>query len=90
MSHSNAIRATAAVIGVLMAARSIATTPEEGLVCRYQPRPGSRMLSHACLTEAQWVEMDKREAATKALLGTGALPQGNPAIVMTPSTTFQR
>ncbi len=74
MSYSNAIRAAAALIGVLMAAQSIAATPEDGVVCRYEPRPGSRVLSHSCLTEAQWADMDKRQAAINWLLPPGTHP----------------
>ena len=83
MSRSNVIRGAAALIGVLIAAQSIAATPEEGRVCRYDSRPGSRVLSHSCLTEAQWAEMDKRQAAVNWLLppgthagGGGAVPTG--------------
>ncbi len=78
MSYSNVIRGAAALVGALIAAQSIAATPDE-LVCRYESRPGSRMLSHVCLSEAQWTEMDKRQAAARSslLLGAGSLPQGD-------------
>ena len=78
MSYSNVIRGAVALVGVLIAAQSVAATPDE-LVCRYGPRPGSRMLSHVCLSEAQWTEMDKRQAAARSslLLGPGSLPQGD-------------
>jgi hypothetical protein len=81
MSYSNVIRSAAALIGVLMAAQSMAARPEEGLVCRYEPRPGSRILSHACLTAAQWADIDKRQAGERALFGAASLPQGDPTTV---------
>jgi hypothetical protein len=81
MSYSNVIRGAAALIGVLIAAQSIAATPEEGLVCRYEARGGSRILAHTCLTEAQWAEIVKRQAGERALLGPASLPQGDPTTV---------
>ncbi len=74
MSYSNAIRGAAALIGVLIAAQSMAAGADEGLVCRYESRPGSRLLSHPCLTEAQWAETDKRQAMANPLRSLTALP----------------
>jgi hypothetical protein len=76
MSYSNVIRGAAALIGVLIVAQSMAATSEEELVCRYEPRPGSRVLSHTCLTEAQWTAIDKAQTAVRALLPAGATSAG--------------
>jgi hypothetical protein len=81
MSYSNVLRGAAAFVGVLIAAQSMAAAPEEGRVCRYESRPGSRILSHACLTAAQWAEIDKRQTGERALLSPASLPQGEPSTV---------
>ena len=88
MSCSHVIRGAVALLGVLVAAQSMAASPEEGLICRYEARPGSRMLSHPCLTQAQWAEIDKREAAVRGLLGASSVQQGDFAAT-TPVSTAQ-
>ena len=74
MSQSNVIRGAAALIGLLIAAQSMAANPEEQTVCRYESRPGSRILLHSCMTEAQWLaaDKDKREAAMRLAGGAAA------------------
>jgi len=85
MSCSNVMRGAAVLIGVLIAAQSMAASPEEQTVCRYDSRPGSRILSHTCLTQAEWMQIDKRQTAMRLLLGGdpaatgGAAPMGSPA-----------
>jgi hypothetical protein len=79
MTFSHVVRCAAALIGLVIGAQSLAAGSEEQLVCRYEARPGSRILAHPCLTATEWVEMDKREAAMKMILGPGAPSQGNPA-----------
>ena len=61
MSYSNVIRSAAALIEVLVAAQATAATPVQ--LCRDYPRPGSRMLTHVCVTEAEWSALRGREAA---------------------------
>ncbi len=78
MSRSNAIRGAAVLIGALIAAQATAATPEEQTVCRYDSRPGSRILSHTCLTQAQWVEVDKRPASQFGPAASASLPTGSP------------
>ena len=77
MSYSNAIRGAAVLIGALIAAQSMAATPDEQTVCRYDSRPGSRILSHTCLTQAEWTQIDKRQAATRLLFGGDPAAMGS-------------
>ena len=83
MSCSNAIRSAAALIGVLVAAQSMAAAPDE-TVCREQPRPGSHIMMRVCATPAERSAMLKRDAllqspasavqsawATSSVLGGG-------------------
>ena len=62
MSRSYAIRSAAALIGIMAAATSMAAKPDEP-VCRDYPRPGSHMMMHVCVTQAEWDAMRAREAA---------------------------
>ncbi len=93
MSYSNAIRRAAGLLGVLIAARSLASPPAE-TVCRDQPRPGSHIVMHTCATEAQWAVAEK--SGTVAVLrmfahgvdgstGTGVVTSTNSS-----PSTFQR
>ena len=74
MSYSNVIRCAAGLLGALMAAQTIAATPADELLCRDQPRPGSRIVTRACATEAQWVIMDKRASALRRISGSVEYP----------------
>ena len=62
MSCSNVFRGAAALFGALIAAQSMAATPDEP-VCRDYPRPGSHMMMHVCVTQAEWNAMRARDAA---------------------------
>jgi hypothetical protein len=75
MPSTNVLRGAAGLVAVLISAHAMAAQPEEELVCRYQPRPGSRILLHTCLTEAQWAALDKRQAAARSPLLLG--PSGS-------------
>jgi len=90
MSYSNAIRGAVALIGVLVAAQSMAATPDEA-VCRDYPRPGSHMTMHVCVTQAEWNALRARDAAfqTASLAATiGAT--GNGTAIPSVSTSLQR
>jgi hypothetical protein len=99
MCRSNVLRGAAALLGALIAARSLAAPPEEQTVCRYESRPGSRILLHSCMTAAQWLaaDKDKREAATRlggaAAAGNATSIVGSSIVPATPAQTwggFQR
>lgn len=92
MSYSNVIRGAAALIGVLIAAQSIAATPEEALVCRYESRSGSHIWSRTCLTRPQWAEVAKGQAADPLVRPTALLPSagGGPGTVSTVSVNLNR
>ena len=90
MSYSNVIRSAAALLGALIAAQSMAATPDVP-VCRYLPRPGSHMWMHVCVTQAEWIAMQGREAAFQgAASAAGQWGTGNATSVPSVSTSFQR
>ncbi len=64
MSCTNVVRGAAALLGALIAAQSMAATPDE-LVCREQRRPGSRIVMRVCATDAQWTVAATREAVIR-------------------------
>jgi hypothetical protein len=90
MSYSNVISRAAGLLGALIAAQSMAAAPDES-VCRDYPRPGSRMIMHVCVTQAEWTAMRARDAAfqtasSAALQGA----TGNATVTPSVSTSLQR
>jgi len=90
MSCSNVFRGAAALFGALIAAQSMAATPDEP-VCRDYPRPGSHMMMHVCVTQAEWNAMRARDAAFQtASFAAAQGATGNTTAIPTASTGFQR
>jgi hypothetical protein len=89
MSYSNVIRGAATLLGALIAAQSMAATPDE-IVCRDYPRPGSHMMMHVCVTQAEWNAMRARDAAFFQQTGAPQGSTGNAAVIPSVSTSLQR
>jgi hypothetical protein len=96
MSYSNVIRCAASLLGAVIAAQSMAATPDE-LVCHDYPRPGSHMMMHVCVTQAEWNAMLGRDAALQraasasGVQGASAAWANNaPSVNTSASTSFQR
>ena len=88
MSFANVLRGAAGLLGVLIAAHSMAATPDQQ-ICRDQPRPGSRIVTRICATQAEWLAADKREAVLQRAAGGVEYPVSAGTAVVTSVSTAQ-
>ncbi len=63
MSCSNVLGRTIVLLGVLVAAQSLAAAPSQDVVCRDQLRPGSHIAMRVCATPQEWAASRARELA---------------------------